>query len=124
MIKEFVEQWDRKKDRLRQRIAERRPDEYKQLVELVAEIMDEGKTLDPTKVVEFWGSDYQGDALYVVRGKDNVYQGDYFYTVKVEYGSCSGCDTLQSILVDFEGDKQLDGYMKLCLHIVQELKEA
>ncbi len=124
MIQEFVEQWDRKKDRLRQRIAECRPDEYKQLVELVAEIMDEGKTLDPSRVFEFWGSDYQGNALYVLRGKDNVYEGDCFYTVKVDYGSCSGCDTLQSIVVDFAGDKQLDRYMKLCLHIVQELKEA
>jgi hypothetical protein len=124
MIKEFVEQWGRKKDRLRQRIAESRPDKYKQLVEFVAEIMDEGKTLEPSEVFEFWGSDYQGNALYVLRGKNNTYQGDCFYTVKVDYGSCSGCDTLQSIIVDFEGDKQLDQYMNLCLHIVQELKEA
>jgi hypothetical protein len=41
------------------------------------------------------------------------------------YGSCSGCDTLQSInsySEDLPNQSQLDGYMTLCLHLVQRMK--
>lgn len=46
---------------------------------------------------------------------------DYWY-VRVSYGSCCGCDTLQSI-TDCSGDTALDDLMTLALHIVQGLKK-
>lgn len=124
MIKEFVQQWDEKKGLIREALSKTCPNEYKDLVVLVATIMNKGKTLDPKSVFEFCGSDYQGSHLYVIRGSGDYYQRDCFYTVKVDYGSCSGCDTLEHLKVDLDGEEQLDGLMTLCLHIVQEIKEA
>lgn len=46
--------------------------------------------------------------------------------MKVGYGSCSGCDTLEAIR-DYSSEKptpeQVKDYMALALHIVQGLKK-
>ncbi len=52
--------------------------------------------LDPERIQEIdWGN-YQGTLLYVIGAEG--YQPSEFFTMVVDYGSCSGCDTLQSIL--------------------------
>ena len=50
---------------------------------------------------------------------------DYWY-VKISYGSCSGCDTLEAIRAysdDPPTPEQIDDYLTLALHIVQGLKK-
>ena len=48
---------------------------------------------------------------------------EYWY-VRVRYGCCSGCDTLQALegLGDEITDEEVKGYMTLSLHVVQSLK--
>ena len=53
------------------------------------------------------------------------YQPWEYWYVKVGYGSCSGCDTLEGIR-DYPDEpptkEQIDAYMTLALHIVQGFK--
>jgi hypothetical protein len=68
--------------------------------------------------------DYQGTLLFLI--PEDTYQPDNYYYVKVEYGSCSGCDTLESIRdydSDTPNDEQVKDYMTLCLHIIQKFKK-
>lgn len=65
--------------------------------------------------------DYQGTRVYIIGG--NGYQpgiSNHYYT-HTYYGSCSGCDTLQSIIYD-DIDTRIDGLFTLCLHLMQKLK--
>lgn len=53
------------------------------------------------------------------------YQPNDYYFVKVGYGSCSGCDTLEGIRNYEDGnptEEQVKDYMTLALHVVQGLK--
>jgi hypothetical protein len=80
-------------------------------------------TPDPNRVHEIDDGDYQGTLVYIIASKG--YQPSNYWSVKVSYGSCSGCDTLQRIL-DYGreplNEDQLDGLMTLALHIVQGIR--
>ena len=68
---------------------------------------------------------YSGTLVYVI-GEGGYEPSDYWY-VKISYGSCSGCDTLQRILDDLwdeeAKEQQTQDYMTLALHVVQGLKK-
>jgi hypothetical protein len=95
----------------------------KTVVELLAGDDDEFGTLDPSRITEIDHGDYQGTLLFVIAS--NNYQPDTFWYVKVSYGSCSACDTLQAILGygDPVTEQQAADYYVLATHIVQGLKE-
>ncbi len=83
------------------------------------------QTFDLEKVHEIDDGDYQGTLLYII--PLDTYQPSYweYVVTSVYYGSCSFCDTLQGIHRYEDGlpDKeQVDGYMKLCLDILQHCK--
>jgi hypothetical protein len=134
MIKEFVKQWDARKHLLEEWLKENQPsdydDIYKKLFELVIT-----EPLD--KYADCWGWDrftviddghYQGNRIFILC--NDRYQPDltdYIFT-EVDYGSCSGCDTFEHIryLAGWDSKKnteeQVDQYMTLALHMVQETK--
>lgn len=138
MIKFAIQQWDKNKDRLEEDIRfcldiyNKRNYYYlvEKIVELIFNNEDEDgyddKKYSKNGIVEIDNGDYQGTFLYVI--PEDTYQptvSEYLMT-HVSYGSCSGCDTLQSIQCwDLEDaseedkDKMVEDYMKLCLHIVQ-----
>jgi len=63
--------------------------------------------------------------LFVVAAEG--YQPSTYWAVKVEYGSCSGCDTFESIREYGNApptDEQAKKYFTLALHIVQGLREV
>lgn len=69
--------------------------------------------------------DYQGTQIFILH--ENEYQPSSYnyYVFDNYYGSCSGCDTLLGISrydVGFPTKEQVDGYMTLCLHMVQRMK--
>jgi hypothetical protein len=129
MIQEFVERFMGASDQIKSKIGERHPDNYSELVNLVCEHIggDEykGPTLDPNRIHQIDDGDYQGTLVFVIAEKG--YQPDNYYSVKIYYGSCSGCDTLESIR-NYDDEKpteqQVNDYYTLCLHIVQKLKEV
>ena len=67
---------------------------------------------------------YQGTLIFVF--SNDVSQpglGETYYT-SVDYGSCSGCDTLQGISCsnytwEFPTESQVNDYMTLCLHLLE-----
>lgn len=138
MIQKFIKAWDNKKENLESFFKTNKQKEYntyekivKKLVEIVINpyirenefednIWDELNIED--MVVLDHGS-YQGVQLFIFH--TGVYQPcveDYYYTHNY-YGSCSGCDTLLSIL-DWDDealptDLQIEAYMNLSLHLLQ-----
>ena len=67
--------------------------------------------------------DYQGTLLFIIAASG--YQPNKYWFVKVDYGSCSGCDTLEGIRCYSDGppsDAQVADYMTLALHILQGIK--
>lgn len=127
MIDEFVKVWDEHKDEVRAAFTEKHPESYEVVVKTVIELLarhidDYGETPDPERIHVIDDGDYQGTLLFVIGG--DGYQPDNYWFVKVGYGSCSGCDTLQAISGYSDEPptaEQLDDYMTLALHVVQRL---
>lgn len=126
MEQKYVDRFMANKEQLRATLREGHPKSYKDLVTHVVQVVTSSayNELDPKRITEIDHGDYQGTLLYIIATND--YQPSTFWAVKVGYGSCSGCDTLQAIS-DYSSEKptegQVDQYMDLALHIVQGLKE-
>lgn len=127
MIAEFVERWEKNKGLLRDKFATAHPANYESIVKSVVEILhdeDEYDSPDPLRIHCIDDGDWQGTLLFVVGATG--YQPSTYWAVKVGYGSCSGCDTLQAISGysdDPPTEEQTGDYMTLALHVVQGLKE-
>lgn len=125
MIDAFVKQWDARKSEVRAEFATKHPDEYLDVVKAVVRILGDGSygSPDPERIHLIDDGDYQGTLVFVI-GADGYQPSDYWY-VKVGYGSCSGCDTLQAIgeySSEPPTEEQIAEYMTLALHVVQGLK--
>jgi hypothetical protein len=104
--------------------------QYRDLVELVIRSIgyeDEYTQVpDPERITEIDHGDYQGTLVFVIA--EDGYQPSTYWYVRIHYGSCSGCDTLQAAQ-DYDWDENVhtdaavDDYWTLCLHIVQRLKQ-
>ena len=132
MIKYFIDAWDKNKDRLRKYIESNVQGEYAESYEdlfgaVIDNIIDGYNDIgfcSDTRTIAY--GDYQGTLILAFAEK--TYQpsvDETFYTV-VQYGSCCGCDTLQRIAGYDYGDKpdskQVEDYMMLCLHMIQNIK--
>lgn len=126
MIAEFVKIWDEFKGEVEAKFTESHPS-YTEIVTAVVEMLAEHSTEydhpDPKRIHVIDDGDYQGTLLYVIAASG--YQPSTYWSVFVGYGSCSGCDTLQSI-AGYSNDKpnaeQVKDYMGLALNILQGLK--
>lgn len=126
MIKEFVEKFESNKAKVEGFFREKHPEDYKEVVKNVVSVLtdDEYESIDPERIYVIDDSDYHGTLLFVIAATG--YQPSDYWYVKVSYGSCSGCDTLQSISNysdEKPNDEQVKDYMTLALHIVQGLKK-
>lgn len=140
MLEYAVHQWDMNKDSLYAAI---RTDtklnccNYDYLVKLVVRHILNGKhrydplrnwTWDETNIVQIDHGYYTGTLLFVIP-RNTCQPAAYEYlATKVEYGSCSGCDTLQDIQSFIRGSfdqpptpQQASDFMKLCLDITTNL---
>ena len=137
MIKYCIEKWDKNKDLLKSaldnnkllnHVLNKNDDdpleylEYKDLVKLtVMFILNDENEWDENKIKEIDDGDYQGTLLYLI--PEDTYQpnsSEYLMTF-VEYGSCSACDTLQTIqcYLDIRSrDKSIDDLMNLCKDLI------
>ncbi len=130
MVKEFVEAYMRNEKRMRTRFAAKCPGAYEDIVREVIECINdygdnEGSLLkplpDPERIHQIDDGCYQGTLVFVI-GEHGYQPSEYWY-VRMEYGSCAICDTLQSI--EWSGsptEQQLDDMMTLALHVVQQLR--
>lgn len=128
MEQELVARFDAKreevKDNLRKLIINKNWCDYIDIVKIVIEAVHDGSgTPDPERIHEIDDGEYQGTLLFVI--PSDTYQPWNYWYVKVDYGSCSGCDTLMAILEGDFGDtidEKADALFTLALHIVQGLK--
>lgn len=122
MIKYCKEQWMKNEGKLKEVLLHRKDlnyCSYKTLVKLVVDYIlndeEQDENWDSKNITVIDNGDYQGTELYLI--PRNTYQPaeyDYLMTY-VGYGSCSGCDTLQSIQCD---EDNIDDYMTLCRDLV------
>lgn len=125
MIQAFVDRFMANEQKVREAFAAKEPDGYAEIVRVVVEHIggDEYGDPDPQRIHEINDGDYQGTLVYVI-GASGYQPYDYWY-VRVSYGSCSGCDTLEAIR-SWSGEpptaQQVNDYWTLALHIVQGLK--
>jgi len=134
MIPEVIKQWDENKHKLEEYFRTTRQEEYsgsyksilQKIIELVVTEKDEYDSYDATNITVVDDGDYQGTQLFLI--PTDSYQPsieDYLIT-HTYYGSCSGCDTLQSISFgddDLPTEEQVKEYMTLALHLVQKMKK-
>lgn len=125
MIKEFVEKWEERKNEIQEIYEKKHPEDYSEIVRNVITILhdDDAESPDPQKIHCIDDGDYQGTLLFVI--PEDTYQPSTYWAVKVFYGSCSGCDTLEaireSVLESPPTPEQTKDYMTLSLHVVQKL---
>ena len=138
MIKEFIDAWNANKEELRKYFSETEQSEYCKYQIILQRILE--KVINPylkenetdilnsfsikdIKVIDY--GDYQGTLIIIFH--EDTFQPDSsetYYTI-VEYGSCSGCDTLLGIIDYGNGlpnEKQVNDYMTLALHLIQRTK--
>lgn len=134
MLKYCLDKWNQNtkmlEENLRNDLQLSRCD-YKYLVEkVVTIILNDGKEelgfcegWDVNNIVEIDNGDYQGTLMYIF--PRNLYQPsehEYLLTY-VDYGSCSGCDTLMAITDYMEEGKppteeEIRDFISLCRHLV------
>lgn len=129
MNADFVKSWDKHKDELENYFRTTPQCDYDSYKKLVIALLNKVINVDldwdefnTEKVHEIDDGNYQGTLVFLV--PESRYQPDrYFYTM-VWYGSCSYCDTLQSIqsenLGGYPTDDQVKDYMALCLNMLQQ----
>jgi hypothetical protein len=128
MIQAFVDRYMERKGELTETFRQAHPTSYLELVRSVVNVLGDdedlyGDTIDPNRIHAIDDGNYQGTLLFVIA--DDGYQPSDYWYVKVYYGSCSGCDTLQAISSysdDPPTEDQVEQYMTLALHVVQGLR--
>ena len=134
MIKYALRKWDAGRDTLRRIISQTRKEErswwgYIDIVKMVCRCIlnvnliegDPVINVDIITMIDNGG--YQGTLLFILPFyADPPSESDYLMTF-VDYGSCSGCDTLQSIQSDdkYGHRDETDSYLTLCRDIVNNI---
>ena len=132
----FVDRFMKNKDQIREEFRTNPPEDYLVIVAVVVDSIGEddedsydGFNLDPDRIHQIDDGDYQGTLVFVIGEKG--YQPSHYWGLTISYGSCSGCDTLESIrdssewddekdeLVTTVTEENLNDYMSLALHVVQ-----
>ena len=126
MLPDIVEKWENNKNLLKEWFNTKTSydvDEYKKIVEAIAHIILD---YNEPEITEIDNGYCQGCSLSVIVDLDDHYYSpeDYLITYNY-YGSCSGCDTLLSILGysdDLLSEEQVNDLMTLSLHIIQRMR--
>ena len=124
MITRFTDKVINKREEIKSYFSTAFPS-YESILKKVIEVISDGEdyeTPDPERIHRIDDGDYQGTLLFVIAEKG--YQPSNYWSVFVYYGSCSGCDTLQGIEMDWETDKKnaVDQLYTIALNMAQNLK--
>ena len=125
MIQEFVDRFMANKPAIQAVFQQAHPENYLAVVTTVIQHITENdwEGPDATRIHQIDDGDCQGTLVFVIPEKR--YQPSVYYYVKVDYGSCSGCDTLERIRNyndELPTEQQVADYMTLALHVIQKLK--
>lgn len=126
MIQEFVDRFMANEQAIRAALATKHPSDYADLVKLVVQSVrgNDYGAMDPARIHKIDDGHYQGTLVFVIAGSG--YQPSDYWYVKISYGSCSGCDTLEQIKGYSDvhpTSKPVSDYWTLALHIAQGIKK-
>ena len=133
MIQEIINKWEENKLKLEEYFRATKQDEYdsyekilRKVFELVINVdEDEDNTFSLDKMTIIDDGHYQGTQIFIIPKNTCQPSTEDYVVTDTYYGSCSGCDTLQSILhYDYEltTEEQIRDYMMLALHFIQKMK--
>lgn len=118
MLTEITDIVIKNKEQIKEEIARLEHPSYRKLFDILVNVVRDNTTgyarLDPSRVTRIDYGDYQGTILFIV-ATDN-YQPDTFYCTKVDYGSCSVCDSLEAAYND------PNAIYTIVLHMAQNMK--
>ena len=128
MLKYCLKKWDKNRDKLEEAIrkdATLNSCDYKYLLRLLVEhVLNGGDCgdygscrLQANRITEIDDGDYQGTLIYLIPFDTYQPSANEYLMTYAWYGSCSGCDTLQSIQEwgdVLPTENQVKGYMSLC----------
>ena len=125
MIVEYIDRFKEIENQLKEKYIENKPTGYydailKDTLELMF-IDEEYGTPDFTNIHRVDDGDYQGTLLFIV--PERCYQPNKYWIVKVSYGSCSHCDTYQSIDEISDVREKSSQFTTLALHMIESMKE-
>lgn len=128
MIQEFVNVYMENKEKLRNAFSKKHPDDYEEIVKILINVLSDSidgwnDKPDSERIHVIDDGDYQGTLVFVIA--ETGYQPSVYWATTVSYGSCSGCDTLEAIKNYDDSPPsrdQIEGYMTLALHLVQNMK--
>jgi hypothetical protein len=141
MVDKFTKKWYENKDKLQHYFETNTTnnyDSYEQLVKVVLKYiindgvenyheLDYNEAIQIDKLISIDYGDYQGTLIYIF--PEYTYQpsiSETYYTF-VDYGSCSGCDTLKGILTCYDDELPTEGIVKdlmtLSLHLIQNIHD-
>lgn len=134
---QIIERWEENKAKLEEYFKTTKQSEYSNYRDIVVKLFElvivdvrnnysGTDSFDVSKITVIDDGEYQGTQIFLI--PKDTYQPsveDYIVT-NTYYGSCSGCDTLQSISSysydDLPTEVQVVEYMTLALHLVQKMK--
>lgn len=125
MDNKIIEKWENRKNKLKEWFeANETPSSYKEIFEKIIELIiteDERNKFNLEKIRVIDDGDYQGTQIFIAFL--DVYQPsvEEYIMTSVYYGSCSGCDTLQSICYSSD-ENRVNDLMTLSLHMIQKMK--
>lgn len=133
MDKRIVGLWEKNKGKLKEYFETTRQEEYDDYTGIVQAIVriilnNNGGSKNPDyseNIHVIDDGDYQGSQIFIIPQKTYLPSCDEYLVTYSFYGSCSGCDTLQGINSYDDGlpnENQVEGYMTLCLHLIQKMK--
>ena len=130
MIDYIAKEWGNNKNNLEEyfknNIQDKYCHSYLDILKKVFELVLIEEEYDLEKITQVDDGDYQGTLIFLIPKKTYQPSVDDYLITSVNYGSCSGCDTLQSIHeYDYErlpGEQEISSYMLLALHLIQKMK--
>jgi len=132
----IIKQWEENKGKLREYFSADKKLSGCDYSYIVAKVFEIAVPKGMESYSEKWNTEemeeidfghYQGDYIYIIPPASYQPMPSERLITTVSYGSCSGCDTLQAIQADDNWEEvptesQLNDYMTLALHIVQNAK--
>ena len=143
MIQWLNEKWFKNKDKLENYFRTHKQEEYSSYQDILRATIENiiniddyewlNKTLDLSKIHVIDDGDYQGTLIFLIPRDGYQPDEDCYLVTFVNYGSCSGCDTLLNIQEswDIKNDEeymglpnttQLHDYMTLALHLIENAR--
>ena len=129
MSNTFYDRFILKADEVKGKLSEKHPESYLDLVKMTFQAIAEADPKavdrpDHQDVVSISTGNYDGTHLFVTPGVG--YCSDEFFYVKIGYGSCSGCDTLEGIRGYSNGTPsktEVEEYFELARNIALDIRK-